>query len=100
MEIINTTITRTAEEITSNGTYTLDYTVLNGKLERIQASIRSNKSEDNGNRYLGSIVYENGSINSNLLYYAGAAISPLFVDFEKFMNVILKSAQEEIESAK
>lgn len=95
MEIINTTITRTAEETTANGTYALDYSVMNGKLDRVQVSIRGNKADDNGNRYLGNIVFENGSINSNFPYYSGKAVSPLLEDFEKFMEQILKSRQEE-----
>lgn len=100
MEIIDTTIIRTAESTTANGSYVLDYTVLNRKLERVQATIRSTKAEDNGERYLGNIVYENGSINSNFLYNIGKPIAPMIADFEKFMDDILEVLQEEIKEEK
>lgn len=90
MEIITTTVTRTAEETTPNGTYAIDYTVTDGKLERASATVRSPDEQENG-KYLGNIGYENGSINCSFLYYPDRKAALLLEDFQGILSLIRES---------
>lgn len=91
MEIIDTTITRTAEESTPCGIYSLNFTVTNGSLERVHAAVRSSKGDD---KYLGNLVYENGNINASLLCRAEGKTAPLVEDFEGFIAEIRESLEK------
>lgn len=92
MEIIDTTITRTAEESTPCGIYSLAFTVTNGNLERVHAAVRSSKGDD---KYLGNLVYENGNINASLLCRAEKKAAPLVEDFEGFIAQIRENIKSD-----
>lgn len=95
MNIIKTTITRSAEEITANGLFKLDYTVCDNVLERISVTIHK-PSEKKGmpNEYLGSIVYEAAAVNLNLIN-TGNDYSSLVEDFEQILATIRQSVEAE-----
>lgn len=91
MNIIKTQITRTAEEITANGIFHLEYTVSDNVLERITATIRRTLPQEGvPEEYLGTIVYESPAVNLNFIN-TGRELSPLVVDFETLLGKIRTS---------
>lgn len=97
MNILKTTITRTAEEKTANGHFKLDYTVSDGVLERISATIHKPGPQPGvSNEYLGTIIYEASAVNLNFIN-TGDEYSAFVEDFERLLGEIRSSiAQENI----
>lgn len=96
MNIIKTQITRTAEEITANGLFSLEYTVSDGIFERVVATVFTVPVQEGvPGEYLGTITYEKPAINLNFMN-TGSAFTPLVADFERLLEAIRTSvAQEE-----
>jgi hypothetical protein len=82
MNITNTIITKQATAETVNARYSLEYSVSNGVLTRVSASI-SETGENQNEIYLGNIFFDNGAINCSLQVHASAA--KFFEDFETFL---------------
>lgn len=96
MNIINTILTKIAEETTANAIYTIEYIAINGALNRIHASIQSLSTEEAENKNLGYITFENETIFSNIV--GTIALSPIFEDFERFMRTIRESMNPEADT--
>ena len=95
MNILKTTITRSAEETTANGIFKLEYTVCNGVLERISVTIhKPSAGQGMPNEYLGTIVYEASAVNLNFIN-TGDDYSALVGDFERLLGEIRSSMAEE-----
>lgn len=92
MNITNTVLTKTAEEITANATYTVEYVMINNVLTRIHTSVQISLPEGNEKENIGYITYENGSIFCHM--QAGAKVSLFFLDFERFVEKIKESTGE------
>lgn len=87
MEIIKTTIIKTAEESTRNAFYSLEFTASNNALVKVQASVFTLPSgELNEKRHLGYVIFENDNINCSLP--GNAPLLKIFEDFELFMELI------------
>lgn len=89
MELINITTTKTAQQRNDHALYTVDYTLTNGVLERVQAAIYEVTADPTGEvspPFIGNITYENGQIYCSLP--DGAPVSILMGDFEAFLEEI------------
>lgn len=96
MNIVNTTTTNTAIELTAHAEFTIDYTVTNGELSRVQATIKEKAAGESGEKMsLGYINCEHGTINCN--FSDNAKTSLLLADFERFMAQIRESLEKESE---
>jgi hypothetical protein len=85
MNITNIIVTKQATAQTNNANYQLEYSVSNGILTRVSASI-SEWDKNRNEVYLGNIFFDNGAINCTLQVNAKAA--RFFEDFEGFMTEI------------
>jgi hypothetical protein len=91
MNITNITLTKQATAETGNARYQLEYSVSNGVLTRVSATI--SERDKNGNEvYLGTIFSDNGAINCSL--QASAKAARFFEDFEGFMEEIKAEAEK------
>lgn len=96
MNIVNTTTTHTAIQITANGEFNIDYTIVNGALSRVQATIKEKEAGDSGEKMtLGYINYEHSTINCNFSEKSKVAL--LLGDFERFLEQIRQSLEKESE---
>ena len=89
MDIIRITTTKTAQERNERALYNLDYTLTDGSLERIVATVytpESRPDSDTAPVFIGTITYENGQIYCSLP--REAAIAGLMADFEAFLSRI------------
>ena len=86
MEIKSTTIVTTAEAKTDNAVYQIEYSIANGVLVRVYASMYENNSPGGSEPYIGSISYENGTINCALPM--SSKMTGYFEDFELFLEEI------------
>lgn len=89
MELINITTTKTAQQRNDHALYTVDYTLTNGALERVQAAIyeaSANLTGEVSPSFIGNITYENGQIYCSLP--DGAPMATLMSDFEQFLEEI------------
>jgi hypothetical protein len=89
MELINITTTKTAQQRNEHALYTVDYTLTNGTLERVQAAIYEASADLTGEvspPFIGNITYENGQIYCSLP--DGAPVATLMGDFEQFLEKI------------
>ena len=67
MNITNTILTKTAVETTSNGNYIIEYTVVNGKLDRVQMTIQKIEIEENDEHpFVGNIWLEQDNLSCNI----------------------------------
>lgn len=95
MNILKTTITRSAEETTANGNFKLDYTVSDGVLERISVTIyRLPQQQGMSSEYLGTINYEPSSVNLNFIH-PGDGFSSFVEDFERLLGEIRSRVAQE-----
>ena len=88
MNITNITITKSAEEKTSNAEYTLEYQAVDGELTRVMASVRipaKGRSAEAATE-LGTILLEQGSIVCSLA--EGRDMAPYFSDFDTMLASI------------
>ena len=93
MNITNTIITRKGEAKTANARYQIEYSVVDGVLTRISASISEPAQEENTNEiYLGNIYWDNGNINCSFQMTAKAG--KVFEDFENFLTEIQADADK------
>lgn len=94
MNIVTTTITKTAVLETKNGELTFDYTIINGNLSRVQATVRDLKKNEFGEKpVLGYINCEHGNVTLNIS--ESAKISLLLADFENALAQIRESVEKE-----
>lgn len=69
MKIIRITTTKTAQERTERAFYNLDFTMTDGALERVVATVYTPESRldsDPAPVFIGTITYENGQIFCSL----------------------------------
>lgn len=93
MEITNTTLIRQATATTGNAKYQIEYSIENGKLSRVHASIYGLNPENEENEVnLGSISFDNGYTNCSISGDRGASMH--FGDFEEFMVEIKNQVAE------
>ena len=87
MDILSTTIIKTAEETTANAFYALEFTLVNNQLTKVQASVYGLPSGEHGEKqHLGYVIFENDNINCSLP--GTAPLLKIFTDFEFFMELI------------
>lgn len=87
MNVTNVTVTKVAEEKTANGLYVLEYSAVNGELNRVQATIQEHTSDEAGNQpIIGSIYLEQGNVSCNLP--GDRNLSPYFTDFDIFLKAV------------
>jgi len=68
MNITNVTITKNATSKTEKGKYEIEYSILNGELARITATVyKPDKNENENGDYVGHISSEGGTISCSLL---------------------------------
>ncbi|WP_289764453.1 hypothetical protein [uncultured Duncaniella sp.] len=93
MNITNVTVINIAEENTENANYQLEYSIVNGVLSRIHASIRKKDADDSGNaQQIGVIYMEHSTISCNIP--EGQVLAPLFQDFDIIVDKIRKSINQ------
>ena len=73
MEITNTVTTKTARHVSDKGAYNIDYTITNGKLDRVQLNIFQMPEEDQEEVYLGTVNYDSGNISCIIPWHEDAA---------------------------
>lgn len=96
MNIVNTTTTHTAIQLTANGEFSIDYTIVNGALSRVQATVKEKTAGESGEKMaLGYINCEHGTVNCNFSETAKVAL--LLGDFERFREQIRQSLEKESE---
>lgn len=96
MNIVNTTTTHTAIQITANGEFNIDYTIVNGALSRVQVTVKEKEAGESGEKMaLGYINYEHRTINCN--FSDQVKLSLLLGDFERFLEQIRQSLEKESE---
>jgi len=66
MEITSTTVTRTARHTTAAAHYNIDYSVIDGRLDRVGLNIFRPPHEDVAERHLGSVHYDGHNIACHL----------------------------------
>ena len=96
MNIIRTTTTKTVQERNERALYNLDYTLTDGTLERVLATLYSPDSDLDSAAaptFIGTVTYENGQIFCSLP--ADAPIADLMGDFVDFLDRIKTMAEEE-----
>lgn len=87
MNVTNVTVTKVAEEKTANGLYVLEYSAVNGELNRVQATIQEREADPSGNQpIIGSIYLEQGNVSCNLP--GDRNLSPYFTDFDIFLKAV------------
>lgn len=90
MNVTNVTVTKVAEEKTANGLYVLEYSAINGELNRVQATIQEREADQSGNRpIVGTIYLEQGNVSCNLP--SDRNLAPFFTDFDVFLKAIRES---------
>lgn len=94
MNITNVIITKTAEEKTANGIYVLEYSAMNGELNRVQATVQEREADPSGNQVvIGTIYLEQGYVTCNLP--VDRNLSPYFSDFDVFLKAIRENILSE-----
>lgn len=93
MNITNVTVTKVAEESTENADYQLEYSIVNGTLARVHASIRRKDTDGSGNTPQTGIIYmEQGAVSCNIP--EGEPLAPLFEDFDAMVIEIRQSINQ------
>lgn len=85
-------MTKTAEEVTANATYVIEYVTVNDVLTRINANVQAIMPDGIEKYNAGYITYENGNVFCNLNSQAKASL--FFLDFERFVEKIKENAGE------
>lgn len=95
MNITNVTVTKIAEESTENADYQLEYSIVNGVLTRVHASIRKKDPDGSGNAPQTGIIYmEQGVVSCSIP--EGEVLEPLFRDFDAMVGEIKKSNEQTV----
>lgn len=90
MNITNVTVTKVAEEKTANGLYVLEYSAINGELNRVQATIQERETDQSGNQPVIGVIYlEQGNVTCNLP--SDRNLAPYFTDFDVFLKAVRES---------
>lgn len=93
MNITNVTVTKIAEESTENADYQLEYSIVNGALTRVHASIREKDTDGSGNApQIGIIYMEQGVVSCNIPQ--DESLAPFFQDFDAMIGEIRKSNEQ------
>ena len=80
MEITSTIVTRTARQQTEKATFAIEYSTVNGTLQRVQFNIYSMASDAAAEEYRGIIYFDGNDFTCNLPfseeipYYVGKSI--------------------------
>lgn len=96
MTITSTIITKTAVQTTLNGNYSIEYTVVDKKLNRVQAAIEAisvGKSEEQ--RFLGHIYMEHDNMSCSIPVTKGLTVAPYFADFDDIVTKIRENVTAE-----
>lgn len=96
MTITSTILTKTAVQTTLNGNYNIEYTVVDKKLNRVQASIEAlsvGKNEEQ--RFLGHIYLEHDNMSCSIPVAKGLMIAPYFADFDDIVTKIRENIATE-----
>ena len=89
MHITNTILTRTAVETTQQGNYVIEYTVVNGKLDRVQMTIQKLESNENGEHpFIGNIWLEQENLSCNIPLISDMKVAYYFGDFDTLVSLI------------
>lgn len=90
MNVTNITISKIAEDKTNNASYRLEYSIMDGVLGHVQASV----SKPEGEEVIGSISYEYGNVTANLPFTSEI---PLYLtDFYGYVKDILANVEKEV----
>lgn len=90
MNVTNVTVTKVAEEKTANGLYVLEYSAVNGRLTRVQATVQEREADSSGNQQIiGTIYLEQENVSCNMPNDRNLA--PYFTDFDIFLKAIRES---------
>lgn len=82
MKINKVIMIKNAEETTQNALYQVEYTVTNGTLDRILATIMDKESLN----YIGSISLENENVSCTIPYVENVPV--YFDDFNRIVELI------------
>lgn len=94
MNVTHVTVITTAEEMTGNGLYVLEYSVTDGDLSRVQANIMESGITKSGTpQSVGTINLEQEVIYCNLP--KGRDLAPYFSDFDKFLKAIRENISKQ-----
>ncbi len=96
MDIIRITTIKTAQERNDRAFYNMDFTVTDGMLERVVATVYtpgSRLDSDTAPAFIGTITYENGQVFCSLP--KEASIAGLMTDFEQFLSQIQAAVTSE-----
>ena len=95
MNITNVTVTKIAEESTENADYQLEYSIVNGVLARVHASIRKKALDGSDDAPQTGIIYmEQGVVSCSIP--DGEPLAPLFRDFDAMVGEIKKSNEQTV----
>lgn len=90
MKIINVTVTKVAEKSTVNADYLLEYSIADGELTRVYATIRKKNTDAPENALqVGNIYLEQGTVSCNIP--ETQILGPLFEDFDTIVGEIRNS---------
>ncbi len=96
MKIISTVKTDTALMQTGNALYVVEYTTTDGKLNRIQVTVKKPVTDDTPTEdapILGYIYLDHGNISCNL--FGNVGLASLFGDFEAIVETVRDQVGEE-----
>ncbi len=93
MEIIRTTIIRTAHHKTETVAYNIDYSTTQGQLERAQINVYRPPVGEVSEEYLGSVHYDGQTLSSSLRW--SDDLAGIFETAASFIAEIIKSVDGE-----
>lgn len=98
MDITSTMITRTALQLTESLRFQIEYTIVDGKLQRVQFNIfKIQEDENTEQQYVGSAYMENGFYSCSVPL--GEDIAGIFQNISEYMEAILEAVENEPNSA-
>ncbi len=89
MEIISTTVTRTARHKTEEVTYNIDYSTTDGRLDRVGLNVYRPSSGESGEEYLGTVHYDGHTVSCNLRW--NGRLAAIFTAATDFISEIIAS---------
>lgn len=93
METITTILTKTGRHTTDHGIYNIDYTITNGKLDKVQLNIFRPAGENAAEEYLGMVYYDGNNVTCHIPWTDNAAL--YFDTAADFIEEIIESLDDE-----